>query len=253
MDVQDFLSLQEAYLEVYQEQGSLASRARNAVADQRLGDAQRSTDASMNRLRHQSNSNRVARADASTAARKVERDVRTSNNTGPQRPQPGTVTGRRIEKPKPTGSKPTGSRIGGSSSLGGVSTSSGSSGYTPGSGRGYGISGIKLADSYEYDIYDIILSHLLDEGYADTEESALVIMANMSEEWREGIVEMMGGAGGMGRMNFSMSRTSGASPRPSGTPTSNRPNTRPSNTNNTSRERIKLSNPLLSRPSSTIR
>ena len=41
----------------------------------------------------------------------------------------------------------------------------------------------------EYDLYDIILSHLIDEGYADTNESALVIMANMSEEWRESIVE----------------------------------------------------------------
>ena len=40
-----------------------------------------------------------------------------------------------------------------------------------------------------YDLYDIILSHLIDEGYADTEESALVIMGNMSEEWRESIVE----------------------------------------------------------------
>ncbi len=41
----------------------------------------------------------------------------------------------------------------------------------------------------EVDLYDIILSHLLDEGYADTEDSALVIMANMSEDWRESIFE----------------------------------------------------------------
>ena len=40
-----------------------------------------------------------------------------------------------------------------------------------------------------YDIYDIILSHLLDEGYAETPEAAEVIMVNMSEEWREGIIE----------------------------------------------------------------
>jgi hypothetical protein len=38
------------------------------------------------------------------------------------------------------------------------------------------------------DIYDIILSHLLDEGYAETPEAAEVIMANMSEEWRQSIV-----------------------------------------------------------------
>jgi hypothetical protein len=40
-----------------------------------------------------------------------------------------------------------------------------------------------------YDIYDIILSHLLDEGYAETPEAAEAIMVNMSEEWRESIVE----------------------------------------------------------------
>ena len=40
-----------------------------------------------------------------------------------------------------------------------------------------------------YDLYDIILSHLLDEGYADTEQAAEAIMVNMSEEWRESIME----------------------------------------------------------------
>ena len=39
------------------------------------------------------------------------------------------------------------------------------------------------------DIYDIILSHLLDEGYADTQKAAEAIMVNMSEDWRESIVE----------------------------------------------------------------
>jgi hypothetical protein len=77
---------------------------------------------------------------------------------------------------------------GGSSSAQGLGSSSGSSGYTPGSGRGYGISGIRLADSYEYDVYDIILSHLLDEGYAETPEAAEAIMVNMSEEWRNSII-----------------------------------------------------------------
>ena len=38
------------------------------------------------------------------------------------------------------------------------------------------------------DLYDIILSHLLDEGYAETPEAAEAIMVNMSEEWRETIV-----------------------------------------------------------------
>jgi hypothetical protein len=41
----------------------------------------------------------------------------------------------------------------------------------------------------EVDLYDLILTHLLDEGYADTEESATAIMANMSEDWKESICE----------------------------------------------------------------
>jgi hypothetical protein len=40
-----------------------------------------------------------------------------------------------------------------------------------------------------FDIFDVIKGHLLDEGYADTEEAALAIMANMSEEWKLSIVE----------------------------------------------------------------
>ena len=43
----------------------------------------------------------------------------------------------------------------------------------------------------QIDLYDIILSHLLDEGYAETLEQAEVIMVNMSEGWREDIMEGM--------------------------------------------------------------
>ena len=48
------------------------------------------------------------------------------------------------------------------------------------------------------DVYDIILSHLLDEGYAETQEQAEVIMVNMSEEWRESIFENV--SSGKGRV-----------------------------------------------------
>ena len=41
-----------------------------------------------------------------------------------------------------------------------------------------------------FDLFDYILEHLVAEGYADTNENALVIMTNMSEEWRQSIVEM---------------------------------------------------------------
>jgi len=41
----------------------------------------------------------------------------------------------------------------------------------------------------DVDLYDVVLEHLLEEGYADTEEAATVIMANMSEEWKTKIIE----------------------------------------------------------------
>ena len=40
----------------------------------------------------------------------------------------------------------------------------------------------------QVDIYDIILSHLLDEGYAETPEAAEAIMVHMSEDWRDSII-----------------------------------------------------------------
>jgi hypothetical protein len=41
----------------------------------------------------------------------------------------------------------------------------------------------------EVDFFDVILEHLVAEGFADTNEAALAIMANMSEEWKQSIVE----------------------------------------------------------------
>ena len=48
---------------------------------------------------------------------------------------------------------------------------------------------IKRNVTEESDLFDFILEYLVAEGYADTNQSALVIMANMSEEWRQSIVE----------------------------------------------------------------
>jgi hypothetical protein len=47
-------------------------------------------------------------------------------------------------------------------------------------------------EEVEIDLFDTILEHLVAEGYADTNEAALAIMANMSEEWRQSIVENRG-------------------------------------------------------------
>jgi hypothetical protein len=47
--------------------------------------------------------------------------------------------------------------------------------------------GVNLAAGF--DMFDVVMGHLLDEGYADTQEAALAIMTNMSEDWRKSIVE----------------------------------------------------------------
>ena len=46
--------------------------------------------------------------------------------------------------------------------------------------------GVYGAESF--DLFDYMMEYLIDEGYANTNESALVIMANMSEGWRENIL-----------------------------------------------------------------
>jgi hypothetical protein len=47
--------------------------------------------------------------------------------------------------------------------------------------------GVNLAAGF--DMFDVVKGYLIGEGYADTEEAALAIMINMSEEWRQSIVE----------------------------------------------------------------
>jgi hypothetical protein len=205
MDAQELRNLQEAYNQVYQELdeatamakrglnepairnqiakstggGQAADRATalenrptygqrgvNTQARQNLARAQRgdfrrttSSDYGLRGYAHKSDDPNVK---AKQAARGAQRGVLTPN-----------------EKKK----------FGASSSLGGSGTPSGTGRYTPGSGGRYGIAGIGLAD--QYDLYDIILAHLLDEGYAETPEAAEKIMVNMSEEWREDIMEGM--------------------------------------------------------------
>jgi hypothetical protein len=46
--------------------------------------------------------------------------------------------------------------------------------------------GVNLAASF--DMFDVVKGYLIGEGYADTEEAALAIMVNMSEEWKQSII-----------------------------------------------------------------
>jgi len=58
-----------------------------------------------------------------------------------------------------------------------------------GSGRGTPTATSGGYRKEETDLFDTILEYLVAEGFADTNEAALKIMANMSEEWRQSIVE----------------------------------------------------------------
>jgi len=49
------------------------------------------------------------------------------------------------------------------------------------------LSKIRIGESYDF--YDLVLDHLLDEGYCESEENAISMMASMSEEWVHSIVE----------------------------------------------------------------
>lgn len=68
---------------------------------------------------------------------------------------------------------------------------------------GYDLSDYTWDDMYEMyvnagenesDLFDYILEYLVAEGFADTNENALVIMSNMSEDWRQSIIETVMGA-----------------------------------------------------------
>ena len=48
---------------------------------------------------------------------------------------------------------------------------------------------MRRQDSEQHESYDLIISHLLDEGYANTPEEAQVILDNMSEGWKSDILK----------------------------------------------------------------
>ena len=65
---------------------------------------------------------------------------------------------------------------------------SGGMGGSGGSGSGNKARKRAAALNNSYDLFDYMMECLIDEGYADTNENALVIMANMSEEWKNSII-----------------------------------------------------------------
>lgn len=67
--------------------------------------------------------------------------------------------------------------------------------------------GLKSLANEEFDNFDIILEYLISEGYADTNENALAIMSNMSEEWRDNIFELHKGRHGQSETEYMAGRS----------------------------------------------
>lgn len=55
--------------------------------------------------------------------------------------------------------------------------------------QGKGSAANRRINNEEIDLYDIVSEYLISEGFCNTDEDASVIMANMSEEWRNQIIE----------------------------------------------------------------
>jgi hypothetical protein len=153
MDAQDFRSLQEAYMEIYNELDEGAAQ-RVAARAQKLAN-QRKGQTPERKATYQSLANKADER----ANPKPEADWRTGISDSTRKMNVSTYADRDKVKIKTT---------------------------NPNKLRKQRAMR-ELKDSY--DIYDIILSHLLDEGYAETVEAAEVMMVNMSEDWRDSIVE----------------------------------------------------------------
>lgn len=66
-----------------------------------------------------------------------------------------------------------------------------------------------------FDLFDVVMGHLLDEGYAETEDQALKIMANMSKEWKLQIIdEAVKGESSDRRRALAAERRKGIKPLP---------------------------------------
>ena len=179
MDAQDFRSLQEAYMEVVENQqldeaeGSYGQTPKSSL---RYGD----------RWQKDLKTYKTTKAGSYSGKRLVHKNDPDAGNFGKRStPQVGSSAG----DPRRTHFR---SRIGMTPSdreemRGEIPTKPG------GMPKGKKLARQKASgvSAESFDIYDIILSHLLDEGYAETVESAQAIMVNMSEEWRDEIVEEM--------------------------------------------------------------
>ena len=181
MDAQDFRSLQEAYLDVYQEQEldegfkqfpekKVARKIQREITKLSSGvtRSERLSGSQPQGRQGELNLNRAGRINKMS-------DVRTTKTFTP-------VKDRRKINAKAKKVVNAVDKIKDRQNA----TSSGS---IASKGRTARFSIEPILSKEQTDLYNIILSHLLDEGYADTEQAAEAIMVNMSEDWRQDIME----------------------------------------------------------------
>ena len=184
MNSQELRALQEAYSQVYELDEAEGSYGQTPKAQQKMGDL-------ANKRRNTPASEYSERGEKK---KKVDSASRHFNRMG--NPDAGNK-GKKSSRPYyPAGRKGMTQK---DRDWSRGADEYGHSGYDGEGGGGSLPKGKKLerqrktgVSAESFDLYDVILSHLLDEGYADTEEAATAIMVNMSEEWRDSIVENRG-------------------------------------------------------------
>ncbi len=187
MNSQDYRNLQEAYLEVYEnimeKEDSPYEKASDAALDASYGYGRASGD-------KRSFGRAANRSSAAAALRAIRRDERSGSETSREAGSNAVHQG--WAKTAKTSTDQTPEKKDRRSKLANTSYSNLPDDEKEKDRVSFdavrAVYNRNKTKKEEYDIYDIIFLHLLDEGYADTNENALVIMTNMSEEWRESIL-----------------------------------------------------------------
>jgi len=196
MDAKDILNLQEAYLEVYQEQ-KLDEGLKKAFikaygrAYAAAGDDYADEDDFEREAKIRSHIER--RYGPETAKHADEHGYVQSTGRRYGRPEPRIQPNRKFKTTK-AGKMPKNAQKAFKNEL--ILNKSERDSPTIGGVRKpkhWGKVGGEKGLPEQVDLYDIILSHLLDEGYAETQQAAEAIMVNMSEDWRESICEELTG------------------------------------------------------------
>ena len=192
MNSQEYRNLSEAYLDVYQELDEATAMAkrgldepaiRNKIASQTRGGE--FADKAGKLADRETYGNKEMKAGREKLARKQRGTFRDTNSSSPGLRGYGHKATTDADKAKQAAR----------------GAQRGSAALTPNER--------KQLNMESYDLFDYIMEYLITEGYADTNENALVIMANMSEDWRESIVEVTGG----GKVEYKP-RFGGSSERP---------------------------------------